>query len=380
MNFRRVRQLRSGYSFVEIAVSLPTIGILTVGMCSAVLLSVRAIPQDGSVITASVETARAMEQFERDLRCALSVTKRDSQEVQFTVPDRTGDDRPESIRYWWTGVIASPFYRSVNGGPDEIIVGQTEKLLLSYDIQPRTSNVVTQKTTTSDELLLASFESWPAVSATIKEFNINSSNWITTSFQLSNSVPKNYSQLQFTQAEVYARRGVLSGSVNIGVHRINSLREPRMSFRLGSLTSVAPSLLPTSANWFKTKLANDVISSDGSRTFSLVYSGSGSTSPMRLRYLYSTSAPTDVHPTARWTDDSGSQWDPDSNLHENDLMFRIYGKYEIVTVESIPETKQHIRAVGIELRSSSNKSINVDSMVRLLNEPEAVPINAPSKD
>ncbi|MBL8856729.1 MAG: hypothetical protein JNK57_22380, partial [Planctomycetaceae bacterium] len=70
MNLRRVRQLRRGYSFVEIAVSLPTIGILTVGMCSAVLLSVRAIPQDGSVITASVETARAMEQFERDLRCA----------------------------------------------------------------------------------------------------------------------------------------------------------------------------------------------------------------------------------------------------------------------------------------------------------------------
>ncbi len=380
MNFRRVRQLRRGYSFVEIAVALPTIGILTVGMCSAVLLSVRAIPQDGSIITASVETARAMEQFERDLRCALSVSKRDSQEIQFTVPDRTGDDQPESIRYWWTGVVGSPFYRSVNGGPEEVVVGQTEKLLLSYDIQPRVSNRVVEKTTTSDELLLASFESWPGVTPTVNEFNITSSDWITTSFQLPNSVPKHYSQLRFSKAEVYARRGLPIGSTKIGIYRINSSLEPRTSYRLGSETSVSASSIPSSWGWFQTTLANDVISSDASRTFSMIYSGSSIISPMRLRYLTSASAPKDIHPTGRSTDDGGDEWEPDSNLHENDLMFRIYGIYETVTVESIPETKQHFRTVGIELRSASNKSINIDSIVRLLNEPEAVPTNAPSQN
>ncbi|MBL8889494.1 MAG: hypothetical protein JNL67_05915 [Planctomycetaceae bacterium] len=379
MMVRRSQRIRQGYSLVEMAVALPTIGILTVGMCSAVLLTVRAIPQDGSVITASVETARALEQLERDLRCALTVIKRDGKEIIFTVPDRNGDAQPETIRYWWSGVVGSPFLRRFNSSEDEIIVGQTEYLQLDYTIQPRVTNRLQETTTTSDPFLLASFESWPSITPTIKEFYVDSTDWIATTFELPTTVPKNYSRLRFTSVEVYGRRNLVSGQVRINVCRVNSSREPRTTLPLGTTTSISPSILPTSYTWIRTTLNNDVIATDGSRVFSIVFSGSTSFSPMRVRYLTSDTAPSNVHPTARWTDDSGGEWGPDaSDLHKNDVMFRIFGVYETLKVEVIPETKQHIQSVRVQLRSNTNKSINIDTTIGLLNLPEATQINAPS--
>lgn len=372
------RHLRFGYSLIEIAVALPTIGILTVGMCSAVLLSVRAIPQGGSVITASVETARAMEQLERDLRCATEVSKRDSRDILFSVPDRTGDGQPESIRYWWSGVDKSAVFRQINNGPSEMVVEQTSNFSLTYDIQPREINRVVKNVVTSNEQLLALFESWPGVTGSTNEFTVGTNEWIGTTFELSSSVPRNYSKLRFTRASLYGRRASGSVAANVGVYRVNADREPRLVHRFGSLTPVASNLLPVLSDWADTTLANDVEVTDGSRTFSLVFSA---TAPSTLRAVYRTSdsAPDNLHPTARWTSDSGDKWEPSSgNLRKNDLMFRVYGTFETVQVSSVPEIKQRILAVRVQLRSATNKSINIDTNIRLLNEPEAVQNNAPN--
>lgn len=373
MRTSRNWQSRCGQTLVEIAISVPIVGLLSVGMCSAVFLTVKAIPQDGSVITASVETSRALEQLERDLRCALTVTKSDSKEIIFTVPDRTADDQPETIRYWWTGVVGSPFFRQVNNGSNETVVAQTQFLQLDYNIQPRVTNRLVETTTTSQPTLLASFESWPSISPTINLLNIDSNDWIGTTFELSSTVPKNYSSLRFTSVEVYGQRVSTSGQIRVNVYRIDSSRKPRTLFPIGSVTSVSPSVLPTSFNWASMTLENDVIATDGSRTFSVVFSASISTSPASLRYLTSNSAPNNVHPTARWTDDASLSWKPgDADLHKNDLMFRIYGVYETVQVNVVPETKQHIQAVRVQLRSNTNKSINIDTTIGLLNLPEAM--------
>lgn len=379
MILKRARHLRFGFSLIEIAVALPTIGILTVGMCSAVVLSVRAIPQGGSVITASVETARAMEQLERDLRCATEVSKRDSRDILFSVPDRTGDGQSESIRYWWSGVDKSAVYRQINNGPSEVVVEQTSNFSLAYDIQPRVTNRLVEQVVTSNELLLASFESWPGVTGSINEFAVGTNDWIGTTFELSGSVPRNYSKLRFTRASVFGRRATGSGTASVGVYRVNSDREPRLVHRFGSLTSVARNTLPWLWGWADTTLATDVEVIDGSRTFFLVFSATAAPSTLRAVYLSSNSAPNDLHPTARWTDDSGGDWDPGSgDLHKNNLMFRVYGTFETVQVSSVPETKQRIQAVQVQLRSATNKSINIDTSIRLLNEPEAVQNNAPN--
>ncbi|MDP1563037.1 MAG: hypothetical protein Q8M16_16790 [Pirellulaceae bacterium] len=376
---KQARHRRFGYSLIEIAVALPTIGILTVGMCSAVLLSVRAIPQGGSVITASVETARAMEQLERDLRCATQISKRESRDIVFSVPDRTGNGQSESIRYWWSGVDKSAVYRQINNGPSEIVVEQTSNFSLAYDIQPRVTNRVVEQVVTSNELLLASFEGWPGVTASTNEFTVGANDWIGSTFQLSDSVPRNYSKLRFTRASVYGRRDTGSGMANVGVYRVTVGREPRLVHRFGSLRLVASNLLPVLSGWADTTLANDVVVTDGSRTFYLMFSATAATSTLRASYYSSNSAPVNVHPTCRWTTDSGTSWLPgSSDLHKNDLLFRIYGTFETVQVSSVPETKQHIQAVQVQLQSATNKSINIDTSIRLLNEPEATQDNAPN--
>lgn len=366
--------LRLGASLIEIAIALPTIGILTVGMCSAVLLSVRAVPQEGSMITASVEAARLIEQFERDVRCATQVVRSDIHEFQFIVPDRTGDGTPETIRYWWSGKAGSPIYRQINKSDAESVLQQAESFHLHYGIADRTTSEVEQTVITSDPMQLASFESWPGVTPTVNVFSVASQDWIGTTFRLPDTVPRNYSRLRFTQADVYGRRGVAGGSVSVGVYRINSLLDPRLNFRLGSTTTVTSSLLPTAWGWIQTTLSNDIVSTDGSRTFALVFSSDSGVSPMRIRYLSSESAPKEVHPTARWTDDRGSSWEPSTDeYYKNDLMFRIYGVYEIVQVAAVQKKKQHFSSVQIELRSASNQSVNIDSTVGLLNQPAVMP-------
>jgi hypothetical protein len=374
MNSKRKIGNRLGSSLVEIAIALPTIGILTVGMCSAVLLSVRAVPQEGSIMTASVEAARLFEQFERDARCATQVSISESREFQFTVPDRTGDGTPDIIRYWWSGTAGSSIYRQINNGDAETVLQQAETFRLQYNITDLTTNKVVQNTSTSDPLLLASFESWPGVTPAVNELSVASKDWIGTTFELPNTVPRNYSRLRFTRAEVFARRGVPTGSVRAGVYRINSLLDPQMSFPLGSTTIITPSALPTTWEWIQTTLSNDAVSTDGTRTFSLVFSSDGAVPPMQIRYLTSESAPNEVHPTARWTTDSGNSWKPGTgDYYKNDMMFRIYGVYETVQVALVQETKQHLTSVQIELRSASNQSVNIDSTVALLNQPAVVP-------
>jgi hypothetical protein len=380
MNGPRTRHFRRGYSLIEMAIALPTIGILTVGMCGAVALTVRAIPQEGSMITASVEVSRAMEQFERDVRCATEVSKSNATEFEFRVPDRTGDNLPETIRYWWSGRSGSPLNRQINNGSDEVVLEQIDSLSLRYQTVSRTIEKIEFRTFTSEPLILASFESWPSVTPTTNEFFVNAENWIGTTFQLSDAVPRDYSRLQFTQAEVYARRGVPVGSIRIGVYRFDANLAPRLQARFGSLTTVDPFFLPTDWDWIRTTLDNDVVATDGSRTFALVFSGTANVSPLGIRYLTSDLAPTGTHPSARWTEDEGGAWEPSSSadFHKNDMMFRIYGVYETVEVAKVPETKQHLQAVQVQLRSATNQYVNVDTMITTLNQPEAAANNAPS--
>jgi hypothetical protein len=358
----------------EIAISLPTIGVLTVGMCSAVLLTVRAIPQRGSMLTAAVEATQVMEQLERDLRCATHVDQRESNNIQFSVPDRNGDGQPETIRYWWSGSAGTPILRQFNGGASDVVLEQAEEFLLSYNIQPRTTFRVEETTTTSAEILLASFESWPGVLPEIKEYPINSVSWIGTTFQLPESVPRNYSKLRFTRASCSGRRVSGNATARVGVYRVTADRVPRVQYRLGDLTTVASETVPWIPFWFTTNLSDNVIATDGSRTFALIYSSTGSSSTLRTTYFSSESAPNNLHPTARWTGDGGGTWEPNSgDLPKNDLLFRIFGVYETIDVTKVPETTPHVQSVGVRLRSATSKSYQVDTALTLLNQPEVGP-------
>ena len=53
-------------------------------------------------------------------------------EVVCTVPDRTGDNAPETIRYAWSGTVGTSLTRQRNGGTAEPIATNVQSFTLTY--------------------------------------------------------------------------------------------------------------------------------------------------------------------------------------------------------------------------------------------------------
>ncbi len=360
---------RFGYSLVELAVSLPTVAVLSIGMGSAVLMTARAIPQEGSTITAATETARAMERLERDLRSATEITARSATFVQCVVPDRTGDGQPDVIRYWWDGTAGQSLYRRVNNGHSETILSQVQQFSLAFQSTERITNVVTSQTTKHPTMLLASFDRWPGISSASETFSVDNQKWAASTFELPNSVPRNISKLQFTQVDVVASRGAILGGVNMGVYRITATGMPR-TICVGSESPVDIKLLLSTYNWLEVPLAKDVFVTDGERRFAIVVRGALNSSTIQVRYQKSNDAPVRLFPTMRWSNDSKGNWKPSSDFHKQALEFRVYGYYETTSVTEVAEIKRHFQSVQVGLQSASNQSVLLDTTIGFLNQPE----------
>ena len=105
----------TGLTLVEVVMSMAIISILMTAMMSAILISRRGI-DDGTSNAAKMITGRqAIDEITADLRLALSVTEATTTAVTFTVPDRTGDDLAETIRYAWSGTVGDAVTRTFNG-------------------------------------------------------------------------------------------------------------------------------------------------------------------------------------------------------------------------------------------------------------------------
>ncbi len=103
-------------------------------MMSAILLAQRGI-DDGSSLTAKTVSGRqALDEITADLRLATAVTEATATAVTFTVPDRTGDDVAETIRYAWSGTAGDPVTRTFNGVTVDF-VDDVHQLDLTYLIR-----------------------------------------------------------------------------------------------------------------------------------------------------------------------------------------------------------------------------------------------------
>ena len=96
----------------------------------------------GSASDAScaAQSADVSSQIVADLNVALNFTETTPAAVTFTVPDRTGDGSPDTIRYFWTGATAQaspavPAYcvaRQFNGGTPAVIASDVRQFNLNY--------------------------------------------------------------------------------------------------------------------------------------------------------------------------------------------------------------------------------------------------------
>lgn len=105
----------TGFTLIEVVLSVTILSILMGAMMSAILISRQAIDDGDSLISRTVAGREAVDEITSDLQLALTITESTATAVTFTVPDRTGDDAAETIRYAWSGIAGDPLTRTFNG-------------------------------------------------------------------------------------------------------------------------------------------------------------------------------------------------------------------------------------------------------------------------
>lgn len=354
---------RRGFTLVELIVSSAVAGLIIFGLASAIVLVSRAISSETSAPAAVSSAATVVDALARDLQYALSVMEHGSRAIEVTVPDRTADGNPETIRYEWDGKVGSPLIWTYNGKSVEL--AQT---VTALTFTPEVETVTTQEqqttTATGSEMLLSSFYGWSGASATPSEFRINASRWVAAVTSI--SVPSGTTSVRFTRARFRLRPASGATSVTVGLYETAGASAATPAyFSLGTPVVLAAS------GWFPTTVEaafTDSATTAPGRQIALLLKGD-STQP-NVQYWHSTAAPADAN-FMLFSTDSGSTWTPPvSQLDHYGMPFEIYGVCTTETTQTVDVTRYYLKCVRVALRLTDDPTTEVSARISLLNEPE----------
>lgn len=164
---RRVAHCRrSGFTLVELVVSMAASTVLMAGMGSAIFIAARA-SNPSEVPANTIKGSVTAQEIAAELRSAVSFNERTANSVEFTVADRDGDGFVETIRYNWSAVPGHPLTRQYNGGNVVNVLEDVYDFSLAYFGQPtqdvpRVLLIVPDATNLSsqDSARKATIESW----------------------------------------------------------------------------------------------------------------------------------------------------------------------------------------------------------------------------
>ena len=94
---------RRGHTLIELLISTVTASVVLGGMASSLYVASQALDLDDGEIATRTRNSRALSRMLSDVRHALSFSEIGTHSLTFTVPDRDGDNSPETIRYAWSG-------------------------------------------------------------------------------------------------------------------------------------------------------------------------------------------------------------------------------------------------------------------------------------
>jgi hypothetical protein len=123
-------QSRPGFTLLEAVLASFIFAFIMAALMSVFRLA-------GGAVSASAgmtfpQSGEVLDQVATDVSLAQGFTERTASAITLTVPDRTGDGQPETIRYSWSGVSGAPLLRQVNGGAAVAIASDVRHFNLGY--------------------------------------------------------------------------------------------------------------------------------------------------------------------------------------------------------------------------------------------------------
>jgi hypothetical protein len=134
MNRRQVAlraAARNAYTLIELVVATASSTILVGGLASSLLIASRPLAHDATPAADANRSAMALAQLSADLRHALRFTERTATAITFMVPDRTGDQLPETIRYSWSGTLGDSLMYQFNSDPALAVASDVKQFSLT---------------------------------------------------------------------------------------------------------------------------------------------------------------------------------------------------------------------------------------------------------
>ncbi|MEQ9406109.1 MAG: hypothetical protein RIK87_00220 [Fuerstiella sp.] len=123
---------RKGFTYVELVASTVITGLLMLGIGSVMYVAGQTLNSSGSVVARRAAAGEIVSDLADDLRHAIRFSQRTATAVEFTVPDRTGDQLPDTVSYSWSGTPGDPLMYSFNGATPTAIADDVHQFDLDY--------------------------------------------------------------------------------------------------------------------------------------------------------------------------------------------------------------------------------------------------------
>jgi prepilin-type N-terminal cleavage/methylation domain-containing protein len=200
---------RRGLTLLEIILSLVILSVVMLAAQSAIMVAAKAMPTNRSVSETTSRAANVIDQLATDLRYAKTVSTMTERVIEFTVPDRTGDGQPETIRYEWDGTTGTALARKINGNDPVVLSPAVHFFRLEYDIITTDGGTVLVE---GPETIIASYD----VTSSLNNATVSSSNWRAQHFNP--NLPGNAVSWRATRVYVKARiKGSSQGETRIQI-------------------------------------------------------------------------------------------------------------------------------------------------------------------
>lgn len=353
-------RLRSGTTFLEFMVTLPTAAVLIGVMGLSVTVMMRSKSQDDGMYRSAYDIVTANGQIASDLESATSLVSSSTTHAEIVVPDRNGDGLPEQIRYEWggaTGANANKLLWKYNSEPLSTLFDGIGGFSLQTSATTAASSVPNHLL--SDVAILKSLDALPG--AVYKETIINSSNAIGEYFipSVSNSALWDLGSFRIM---VRAADSNLDGVLRVQVNRSDSSKLP-IAPVLCDIT-IPESRLGTTYQWLDIPIAPVSRQSASTPLVLTLRYASGTGNVARVQYVEIASG-TGMPANANLLTSSngGSSWTASDNTR--DLRFYAYGYFDGYTGR-----RSFLSSAKIKLQSTGTPQQKIETLVRVHAKPE----------